>query len=166
MIFPSGGLKIIIELTLFLFVFLFNFSGREVSSDEQAIRRLRAGFNQAIAAHDAGILSKFWREDLHVTTGVGRQLDGREEVQAAFEVIFADATFITYTRTPDKIELSASGVRAAEAGHWIGQWKKPDGLMEWRGTYLAMWRKENGQWRIQSELYVSLKCAGSKQCSE
>lgn len=153
-------------LLLVPLVFLSTLDGRQVNRTEQTIRRLRADFNLAIAAHDAGGLSKFWREDLHVTTGAGRQLRGRDEVLAAFETIFADGTFVTYIRTPKKIELSASGVRAAESGHWIGRWKKPDGLMEWSGTYLAMWRQENGQWRIQSELYVSLKCDGSKQCSD
>jgi ketosteroid isomerase-like protein len=154
------------QLLLVLFVFLIPLPGRHVNSAEQTIRRLRADFNLAIAAHDVGGLSKFWREDLHITTGAGRQLRGRDEVLAAFETIFADETFVTYIRTPKKLELSASGVRAAESGHWIGRWKKTDGLMEWSGTYLAMWRQENGQWRIQSELYVSLKCYGSKQCSE
>jgi uncharacterized protein (TIGR02246 family) len=158
--------KIIAGSAFVLLVFLLDFSGRQTGDDEQAIRRLRADFNRAIDAHDADALPKFWREDVHVTTGAGRQLSGRDAVRAAFAAIFADATFITYTRIPGRVELSASGIRAAESGHWIGQWKKPDGTMEWRGTYLAMWRKENGQWLIQSELYVSLKCSGSKECAE
>ena len=158
--------KIIAGSSLILLVFLLDFSGKQTGDDERAIRRLRADFNRAIAAHDVSALPKFWREDLHVTTGAGRQLSGREAVRAAFEAIFADATFITYTRAPDKVELSSSGVRAAESGHWLGQWKKPDGMMEWRGTYLAMWRKEDGQWLIQSELYVSLRCSGSRECVE
>jgi uncharacterized protein (TIGR02246 family) len=157
--------KIIAGSMVILLLFLLDFSGKQ-TGDEQAIRRLRADFNSAIAAHDPGALPKFWREDIHVTTGAGRQLPGRDAVRAAFEAIFADATFITYTRTPDRVELNVAGVRAAESGHWLGQWKKPDGTMEWRGTYLAMWRKENGQWLIQSELYVSLKCSGSGECPE
>ena len=158
--------KVIAGSALVLFVFLLDSSGIQAGADEQTIRRLRADFNRAIAARDVGALPKFWREDVHVTTGVGRLLSGRDAVRAAFESIFADATFITYTRTQGKIELSASGVRAAESGHWLGQWKKPDGMMEWRGTYLAMWRKEDGQWLIQSELFVSLRCSGSKECAE
>ena len=158
--------KIIAGSALVLFIFLLDFSGKQTGVDEQAIRRLRADFNRAIAAHDVGPLPKFLREDAHVTTGAGRQLSGRDSVRAAFEAIFADATFVTYIRTPDRVELSASVVRAAESGHWLGQWKKPDGMMEWRGTYLAMWRKESGQWLIQSELYVSLRCSGSKECAE
>ena len=158
--------KVIAGSALVLSIFLLDFSGKQTGDDEQTIRRLRANFNRAIAAHDVSALPKFWREDVHVTTGAGRQLSGRDAVRAAFEAIFADATFITYTRTPGKVELSASGVRAAESGHWLGQWKKPDGMMEWRGTYLVMWRKEDGQWLIQSELYVSLRCSGSKECAE
>ena len=158
--------KIIAGAAVVLLLFLLDFSGKQNSRDEQGIRRLRADFNSAIAAHDLSALPKFWRDDIHVTTGAGRQLPGRDALRAAFESIFADTTFITYTRTPDRIELDASGVRAAESGHWVGQWKKPDGTMEWRGTYMAMWRKDNGQWLIQSELYVSLKCSGSKECAQ
>lgn len=149
-----------------LSVVLLHASGAQTNREQQEIRRLRAEFNRAIAAHDAAGLPKFWREDLHVTTGVGRHLTGSAAVRAAFETIFADPTFVAYTRTPDKIELSAASIRAAESGRWLGEWKKPDGKMEWGGTYLAMWRKENNQWRLQSELYVSLKCTGSRECSE
>lgn len=158
--------KIIAGSAVVLLLFLLDFSGKQTSGDEQAIRRLRADFNAAIAAHDLPALPKFWRENIHVTTGAGRQLPGIDALRAAFEAIFADPTFIAYTRSPDRVELNASGARAAESGRWLGQWKKPDGMMEWRGTYLAMWRKENGQWLIQSELYVSLKCSGSKECAE
>ena len=157
--------KIIAGAAVILLLFLLDFSGKQ-SGDEQAIRRLRGDFNAAIAAHDPAALSKFLREDIHVTTGAGRQLPGLSAVRAAFEAIFADASFITYTRTPDRVELNSSSLLAAESGHWVGRWKKPDGTMEWRGNYMAMWRKENGQWLIQSELYVSLKCSGSKECAE
>ena len=33
----------------------------------------------------------------------------------------AAPTFITYVRTTDGVELNASGVRAAESGHWLGR---------------------------------------------
>jgi ketosteroid isomerase-like protein len=158
--------RIIAGSAFVLLIFLLDFAGKQTSGDEKAIRRLRADFNRAIASHELSALPKFWREDIHITTGIGRQLSGRDAARAAFEAIFADTTFIAYTRTPDRVELNATGARAAESGHWLGQWRKPDGTMEWRGTYLAMWRKENGQWLIQSELFVSLRCSGSKECAE
>src|SRR5262245_20961557 len=112
--------KTIAGLALVLFVFLLDFSGKQTGVDEQAIRRLRADFNRAIAAHDVGPLPKFLREDAHVTTGAGRQLSGRDAVRAAFEAIFDDATFVTYTRTPGSLDLRASGLRAGGSGHWRG----------------------------------------------
>jgi uncharacterized protein (TIGR02246 family) len=158
--------KLIAGLSLILFIFLIDFAGKRTSSDEQAIRRLRAEFNRAIASHDRSAMPKFWRDDIHVTNGVGKHLSGRDAVSAAFDSIFADPTFITYYRTPDRVELSESGVRAAESGSWLGQWKKADGMQEVRGKYLAMWRKENDHWLIQSELYVLMRCSGSKECPE
>jgi uncharacterized protein (TIGR02246 family) len=157
--------KIVAGSAFVLLILLFDLFGKR-TGDEQAIRRLRMDFNRAISARDLGALPKFWREDIHITTGIGRQLSGRDAARAAFEAIFADPTFITYTRSPDRIELNATDARAAESGHWLGEWKKPDGRMELRGTYLAMWRKENGQWLIQSELFVLLRCSGSKECAE
>jgi ketosteroid isomerase-like protein len=111
--------KIVAGSAFVLLILLFDLFGKR-TGDEQAIRRLRMDFNRAISARDLGALPKFWREDIHITTGIGRQLSG----------------------------------------------KKPDGRMELRGTYLAMWRKENGQWLIQSELFVLLRCSGSKECAE
>ena len=55
--------KVIAGSALVLFVFLFDFSGKQTGADEQTIRRLRADFNRAIAARDVGALPKFWRED-------------------------------------------------------------------------------------------------------
>jgi hypothetical protein len=64
--------KVIAGSALVLFVFLLDFSGNQTGADEQTIRRLRADFNRAIAARDVGALPKFWREDVHVTTGAGQ----------------------------------------------------------------------------------------------
>ena len=34
------------------------------------------------------------------------------------------------------------------------------------GTYLAQWRKVDGRWLIQAELYVPTLCKGSKYCNQ
>ena len=36
---------------------------------------------------------------------------------------FADATFVTYVRTTDAVELADGGRRAAETGRWVGRWR-------------------------------------------
>jgi hypothetical protein len=69
---------------------------------------------------------------------------------------FANPSVITYSRTPDKIEISSAAPLAAEHGRWIGM--NPDGSVAYRGTYLAMWRHTDGGWEIRSELFVVLSC--------
>lgn len=34
------------------------------------------------------------------------------------------------------------------------------------GTYSAQWRKVDGRWLIQSELYVPSHCSGSQYCKQ
>jgi hypothetical protein len=53
---------------------------------------------------------------------------------------------------------------ASERGEWIGRWTEPDGKLETGGTYQAQWRKIDGRWLIQAELYVPTGCRGSKYC--
>ena len=39
-----------------------------------------------------------------------------------------------------------------ETGRWVAQWKSG----EMSGAYMAAWRRQTGQWVIESELYVTL----------
>lgn len=48
----------------------------------------------------------------------------------------------------------------------VGRWTEPDGTVEITGTYLAQWRKVDGRWLIQSELYVPTQCKGGKYCAQ
>ena len=33
------------------------------------------------------------------------------------------------------------------------------------GTYMAQWRKVNGVWLVQAEVFVPTRCTGSKYCA-
>ena len=52
------------------------------------------------------------------------------------------------TRTP------AGGRHAAETGRWVGRWNN---RAEIGGIYLAGWREDGGAWRLERELYVTLR---------
>ena len=71
-----------------------------------------------------------------------------------------------YVRTPSTVDVFSDWAVASERGEWVGRWSEPDGRLEIGGTYLAQWRKVDGRWLIQSELYVPTRCAGSKYCSQ
>lgn len=41
---------------------------------------------------------------------------------------------------------------------------KSGGVGTYRGRYLIMWLKTDGQWKIRSELYVETHCSGDPDC--
>jgi ketosteroid isomerase-like protein len=123
-----------------------------MTTPEDAIRARRRLTNKIIAAHEAARLKPFFAPDARLIAGDGTLILGAEEIVRAFGAQFADPDFVTYVRTPETVELDATGERAAEHGRWRADWKGS----EMAGAYLAVWRKSLGQWIIESELYVTL----------
>lgn len=122
-----------------------------------AIRAKRKLTNRLIAAHDAARLRPHLTDDIVLIVGDGGLIQGADAVIAAFAGQFADKAFVTYVRSTETLELAADGHRAAESGRWVGRWK--DGI-EVSGVYLAAWRESHGQWRLERELYVTLRDRG------
>jgi len=123
-----------------------------MTAAEDSIRARRRLTNKLIAAHEAARLRPFFAADIRLIAGDGALILGAEAVVEAFASQFADPEFVTYVRTPQTVEVDAAGLRAAEHGRWIADWKGA----EMAGTYLAVWKKALGQWVIESELYVTL----------
>jgi ketosteroid isomerase-like protein len=123
-----------------------------MTAPEDAIRARRRLTNKLIAAHEAARLKPFFAPDVRLIAGDGALILGADAVVEAFGAQFADPDFVTYVRTPETVELDATGARAAEHGRWSADWKG----VEMAGVYLAVWRKSLGQWIIESELYVTL----------
>jgi hypothetical protein len=78
---------------------------------------------------------------------------------------FARRPDTVYVRTPARIDVLAAWDVASERGEWTGRWTEPDGVVQVRGTYLAQWRKVNGTWLIQAEVFVPTACTGSTYCA-
>ncbi|MBO9707642.1 MAG: nuclear transport factor 2 family protein [Caulobacter sp.] len=124
-----------------------------MTTPQDAVAARRKLTNKLIAAKDAGRLAPFLAPDVKVIAGDGSLILGREEVLAALAGQFADPAFVAYVRTTVRIELDATGGRAAEHGTWVGTTR---GVPDTRGDYLATWRKVTGQWVIENELFVTL----------
>ena len=123
-----------------------------MTAPQDAIAARRRLTNKIIAAHEAARLKPFLAPDVRLIAGDGALILGADAVIEAFAAQFADPDFVTYVRTPERIEIDAAGLRAAEHGRWVADWKGAD----MAGSYLAVWRKALGQWIIESELYVTL----------
>ena len=123
-------------------------------SPDIAIRAKRKLTNRLIAAHDAERLRPHLTDDMLLIVGDGGLIQGADAVVAAFAGQFAAADFIAYVRTTDTVQLADDGLRAAETGRWVGQWK---GGAQVSGVYMAAWRERQGQWLLERELYVTLQ---------
>lgn len=135
-------------------------------SEIETIREARLAQNRAIRDQDLDAIAEVLESDVHVTSGIGIHIVGRDAYRRAYEDDFEVLDDVIYTRTPDEIEISAvdTGMAeriAAESGTWTGSFVTPRGPAQMRGVYSAMWRKRSGKWRINSEIFVSLACSGA-----
>lgn len=137
-----------------------------VGGDAGEIRRLRAQSNAAIAEHRAPAVRRLFTEDYTALPGSSGLPLTAVETERRLAAAFADPGFITYVRTPKRVDIAASGKRAGETGTWIGLWRKPDGKMRLIGVYQATWVPREGGWRLLNESFVTLRCTGSKACPE
>lgn len=127
-----------------------------MTAAQDAVRARRKLTNKLIAAHEAERLRPFLHPDVKLTTGDGTLILGAQAVVEAFAGQFADPAFVNYVRATETVELDHTGDRAAEAGRWTALWKGGGDEPTMGGTYLAVWRKDRGQWVVEAELFVTL----------
>jgi len=117
--------------------------------DIKFIRQARLNSNAAILRADAAGVAQYWMDDMIVISGEGGQYVGKKLLLKVFREMFADEPPV-FERNPEEITIGESGVLAWESGKWHYH------TAPFRGNYSAMWRKINGVWLMQSELFVSL----------
>jgi hypothetical protein len=133
----------------------------EPASGEEKIASIRTLSNEAIARHDALGVVSFLAPEYQITTGKGLIFQGSPQEEAKdWKQVFSTAEDIVYVRTPKTIEVSTYLPRAAENGTWLGSWTTNVGRKEVGGSYAATWSKIDGEWKILSEVFVTLFCNG------
>ncbi len=129
------------------------------------IRAARARSNTAIAAHDIEGITREWMPDVHVVSSTGTQNGGIDTNARSMQAAFDRRPDTKWVRTPHTISVNERWDVASEEGRWVGTWTEPDGPLEIGGTYLAQWRRVNGRWLIQAEVFVPLECRGGAYCA-
>jgi len=134
--------------------------------DETIIHDSRAASNAALAAHNAAAFAQVLKDDATVVAASGTVIQGRAAVQQSIESRWKAQPDLVFVRTPTSIEISRSEPVASERGTWTGHATTPAGPADWRGDYLAVWRKTTSSaglpsWTIASEVFVPLDCTGS-----
>ena len=131
-------------------------------SEAAKIQELRKKSNEFIYQRDAVGVASLLDSEYQITTGSGELFQESPEEEAnAWKQIFETYKDVIYVRSPETVEVSTYLPLASEVGTWKGSWTTPDGLKEFGGRYSASWKNIDGQWKIRSELFVTLYCNGN-----
>ena len=134
------------------------------SADVRAIVASRARSNAAIARHDTVGIAREMMPDVTVVSSTSAMGTGVAANVSRMAAQFARRPDTRWVRTPDTIAVFDAWGVASERGHWVGTWTEADGPLVIRGSYEAQWRRQEGTWRIQGELFVPLRCKGGAYC--
>ncbi len=130
-----------------------------------AVRHARARSNTAIAQRDTAALVEMVSPSYHSVSSRNAHTSGRDGVLTQWRRQFTTYPDVAFTRTPLTIQLFAPWQMAEERGGWVGRWTESDGRVEIRGTYVAKWRRVNGRWLLEAEIFTPRACSGSAYCT-
>jgi ketosteroid isomerase-like protein len=142
------------KIHLFLFMAL-GVTALSAQEAEARIRSLRAASNQALKAYDYPKVLSFLTDDVLTTTGAGTLLCGKKDLQAYIEQ--APDSKMYWVRTPSVVSVNAAAGLAWETGTWKGYDPAAGEKPVVGGNYSAMWTRASGDWKIKSQLFVSLE---------
>lgn len=136
-----------------IFFMSFQFVFSQTKNEEELIRNARQTSNEAIARHDVDGISKFWLDDYLVIRGSGVIEIGKEANKINWRNTFKETPQTYFERFPSEIVVSNNNPAIAwESGKWEGFNTYSKG-----GRYSAQWKKKDGEWKIQAELFVALE---------
>jgi ketosteroid isomerase-like protein len=125
----------------------------QTNNEEALIRKARQASNEAIARQDVDGISKFWLDDYLVIRGSGTIDFGKETNKATWRSMFKETPQTYFERFPSEIVISKNNPDLAwESGEWKGFNTYSKG-----GRYSAQWKKKDGEWKLQAELFVALE---------
>jgi len=130
-----------------------------------AVRHARARSNAAIAARDTETLASLVTPSYHAVSSRNAHSDGRRNEAERWRQQFTAHADVLYVRTPQDVRVFAPWEMADERGTWVGTWTEPDGKVTIRGRYSAKWRRIDGVWLLEAEVFTPTSCVGSRYCS-
>jgi ketosteroid isomerase-like protein len=128
-----------------------------------AIESRRVAFNRAIAAGDLDGVSAVLHPDVILITGTDSDVyRGRAAQLAIWDSDFGDPDRSVYVRTTRCVRVSPVFPVALEMGEWRGERPatsggEPDFAA---GRYAAKWRRVDGVWLLESEVFATEACGG------
>ena len=121
----------------------------DITAEANAIRDLE---NQWIAANKSKDIDKvmtFISPEVVMIEPNAPNYEGLRSIKELWGSMFADTTLMweTYSATIDKIEVAASGDLAYVRGITRMKMKTPEGITEFTGKWVEIWKKIDGEWK-------------------
>jgi hypothetical protein len=126
------------------------------TSPDLAIRLRRAAFNRALAEADLAAIRPILAPNSVIVTGTDSAIRTDRKAQLdIWKKNFASPDRVIYARTPDTIVISPVEPIAMEHGAWQGVFAGSGEELA-SGAYTAKWRRIDGDWVIEAEIYLTL----------
>jgi ketosteroid isomerase-like protein len=130
------------------------------SPDGAEIFARRTAFNEAIAARDIERIADVLADDVVLVTGTDSVVyAGRDAQLSIWRDDFVDGRRAVFVRTPDCIRVFSVRPIALEYGRWRGEREVARENFA-IGRYTAKWRRIDGAWRLEAEVFATEACAG------
>lgn len=129
-----------------------------------AVRAQRAAFNEAIVKKDIEAMAATMHESIILVTGTASEVfTGRAAQLSLWQRDFESPRRAVYVRTTDCVRVSEIFPVALETGHWRGvrEGQEDGGAKSFAaGVYAAKWRRVDGTWLLESEVFATEVCGG------
>ena len=123
-------------------------------SDEEQIREKISTFSANLMAGNLEAVVKAYTEDGKIMPSRTRILEG-EELSEYWNPKEKSSWITTYHKiTPQEIKIW--GDEAYDYGYYEGTSKNGDKVSNWKGKYVIIWRKVNGDWKIYVDMKITM----------
>jgi ketosteroid isomerase-like protein len=124
------------------------------NTDEQAIRRLDAGWSAAAQSKDAGKMLTYYAQDASAFPFNAPIATGHEQLQKLWAGLMSMPGF-ALSFAPTKIEVAKSGDMAYDVGTFELKHNDANGaLTTTAGKYVVVWKKQaDKQWKAVADIF-------------
>ena len=136
-----------------------------MDADEAAIRAVRGRLNEVFAKHRITDMSELMVENFSMTGPKWRSVGRDTYIQGTIR-LQESRPEITEVYEPQAIQINTRWWYASESGEWHETWLEKGILTELRGSYQALWRRVDGRWLLDAQVFIPLSCKGGSYCDQ
>ncbi|MHC4155544.1 MAG: YybH family protein [Planctomycetota bacterium] len=120
----------------------------DLKAEEQNLRELAHKLLEAQKRKDLDTVMTFYTEDTIAQLSEGPQIKGPEAIRTFLEQVLFEAPIKDVHVVESKTVVSSAADMAYDVGRCRLLYEEPNRCFEEMATYLRVWQKVHGQWKI------------------